>query len=84
MKITITKHQLDLLNKRNAASEAAISAAKSATLVAQAQRGAFEDVVSCFSAAEGVKPDTEFAGIKFGTAEDGSHFLELIEQPKAE
>lgn len=89
MKIPITKIQLDLLSKRNAASEAAISNAKTASLISQqAQDGArqlrtaFEDVVSYLSAPSGVSSDTEFAGIKFGE-DGGEYILELIERPKA-
>ena len=89
MKIPISKHQYNLLTKRNAAAEAAATAARTAELVARQatdnasqQREAFADVVSCISAEAG-QPPAEYAGIRVGVGDDGSHFLELMEQVKA-
>jgi hypothetical protein len=89
MKIPISKYQYNLLTKRNAAAEAAATAARTADLVAHQaadnanqQREALTDVVSCISAEAG-QPPADYAGVKFGVNDDGSHFLELMEQPKA-
>lgn len=88
MKISISKNQLNLLRKRNAASETAASAARTAQLVARQSEDnarqsaeAFSDVVSCISLDHNNAPE-EYASITFGEDDDGACFLELVELPK--
>lgn len=88
MKITLSKHQFNLLTKRNAASEAAATQAKTAQLISQQavanaeqSRAALMDVVTYLSLADGKAG--EYASFGFGSDDNGECFLELIEQPKA-
>lgn len=89
MKLPISKHQLALLTKRNAAADSAEATARTAQLVAQAavetarqSKEAFVDIVSCISAEAGNAP-AEYASFRFGTDDDGTCFMELVEKPTA-
>ena len=91
MKLTITRHQHDLLQKRQTAIEHAASELQAAALVANASNDkkdalttALTDVCSALAAESGAPSDQEFIGCKFGMDADGKHFLDLQEKPKEE
>lgn len=78
MTIPLTKPQFNLLSKRNSLSEDAAKLAQAAMRIAQAERAAFEDIISCLSADAGSTPGQAFTKIEFGER-DGAYFLELTE-----